>query len=54
MRTPTVYPRDGFSVVEDGETLRAAMKGFGTDEEAIIDIICTRSNWQRQQIARFF
>ncbi|KAF5288083.1 hypothetical protein FQR65_LT12133 [Abscondita terminalis] len=54
MRTPTVYPRDGFSVVEDGETLRAAMKGLGTDEEAVIDIICTRSNWQRQQIATFF
>ncbi|XP_031356763.1 annexin B10-like isoform X1 [Photinus pyralis] len=54
MRTPTVYPREGFSVVEDGETLRGAMKGFGTDEEAVIDIICTRSNWQRQQIAAFF
>ncbi|KAK4872555.1 hypothetical protein RN001_014584 [Aquatica leii] len=54
MRTPTVYPRDDFSVVEDGETLRGAMKGLGTDEEAVINIICTRSNWQRQQIANFF
>jgi len=51
---PTVTPASGFSVADDGMALRAAMKGFGTDEQAIIDILTQRSNNQRQQIAKFF
>jgi annexin A7/11 len=49
-----VTPASGFSAADDGMALRAAMKGFGTDEQAIIDILSKRSNSQRQQIAKFF
>ncbi|KAG8328863.1 Annexin B10 [Homalodisca vitripennis] len=51
---PTVVPFNGFNAAEDGTALRAAMKGLGTNEQAIIDILTKRSNAQRQQIAKFF
>uniref|UniRef100_A0A663ENS3 Annexin n=1 Tax=Aquila chrysaetos chrysaetos TaxID=223781 RepID=A0A663ENS3_AQUCH len=38
----------------DAQTLYKAMKGLGTDEQAIIDVLTKRSNMQRQQIAKSF
>lgn len=51
---PTIVPISGFSAAADAETLRAAMKGLGTDEEEIIQLLTTRSNGQRQEIATKF
>ncbi|KAF9423822.1 hypothetical protein HW555_000880 [Spodoptera exigua] len=53
-REPTVVGVPNFNATEDAAALRAAMKGFGTDEQAIIDILTTRSNAQRQAIAKAF
>ncbi|GAB0087118.1 Annexin [Sergentomyia squamirostris] len=49
---PTVRPPPDFNAVADAQTLRKAMKGFGTDETALINVICRRTNEQRQMIAR--
>lgn len=46
----TVRPVDNFNPDADAKALRKAMKGLGTDEDTIIDIITHRSNAQRQQI----
>lgn len=54
VRKPTVTSSPNFNAAEDGVALRTAMKGFGTDEQAIIDILTARSNAQRQEIAKFF
>ncbi|XP_033209965.1 annexin B9-like [Belonocnema kinseyi] len=48
--SPTVVPQEDFDPRADAETLRKAMKGFGTDEKAIINVLANRSNMQRQQI----
>lgn len=52
--SPTVVPYAPFNATEDAEALRSAMKGFGTDEQTIIDILTSRSNNQRQEMAKYF
>ncbi|XP_056133197.1 annexin A6 isoform X1 [Lampris incognitus] len=51
---PTVRPAARFDPAADAQALRKAMKGFGTDEDAIIDIVTQRSNAQRQEIRQAF
>ncbi|UJR22212.1 hypothetical protein I4U23_025276 [Adineta vaga] len=46
----TIYPAQNFNAEADCQTLSNAMKGAGTNERALIDIIANRSNIQRQQI----
>lgn len=46
----TVKAIANFNASEDAETLYKAMKGLGTDEDAILQLLTARSNSQRQQI----
>ncbi|XP_061857162.1 annexin A7 isoform X2 [Colius striatus] len=50
----TIRAAPNFDAGRDAEILRKAMKGFGTDEQAIIDVVANRSNDQRQQIKAAF
>ena len=43
-----------FNVQMDCTTLRGAMRGAGTDEDTIINIICQRTNMERQQIKQYY
>uniref|UniRef100_A0A8D8UUL6 Annexin n=1 Tax=Cacopsylla melanoneura TaxID=428564 RepID=A0A8D8UUL6_9HEMI len=48
--SPSVVPAKHFDARKDAEILRTAMKGFGTDEKAIMNVLTARSIAQRQQI----
>lgn len=52
--TPSVFPASPFNPQTDAEILRKAMKGIGTDEKAIINVLTKRSNQQRLEIANCF
>ena len=45
---------NGFNPEMDCAALRNAMRGLGTDEDTIINIICSRNNLQRQEIKRYY
>uniref|UniRef100_A0A7N8XES8 Annexin n=1 Tax=Mastacembelus armatus TaxID=205130 RepID=A0A7N8XES8_9TELE len=51
---PTIVPYEDFDVVADIKAIRKACKGFGTDEQAIIDILANRSSAQRQEIKQAY
>ncbi|XP_078421529.1 annexin A4-like [Cetorhinus maximus] len=46
----TIQEFSGFNPQEDAAKLRKAMKGLGTDEDAIIEVLARRTIAQRQQI----
>lgn len=50
-QNPVVRPYQPFNASDDAAKLRKAMKGFGTDETALIDVLCHRTSEQRMQIA---
>jgi len=54
MPYPTIIPHHPFDPEHDAKVLHKAMKGFGTNEGAIIDILCERSCQQRVEIANTF
>lgn len=53
-QTPTLKPVENFNPASDCERLHKAMKGLGTDEKTIIEIIGNRSNSQRQELKKSF
>uniref|UniRef100_A0A8C4EM93 Annexin A11a n=1 Tax=Dicentrarchus labrax TaxID=13489 RepID=A0A8C4EM93_DICLA len=50
----TIRDFPGADPLKDVEVLRKAMKGFGTDEQAIIDLLGSRSNKQRVPLLRTY
>merc|ERR1712117_836396 len=51
---PSVVAARNFDCEKDCQTLRDAMKGLGTDEDTIIEIICARDYKQMADIKKSF
>lgn len=51
---PTLRPFQPFNPAFDAEQLYKAMKGFGTDETKLIDVLCKRTFAQRNEISQVF
>lgn len=47
---PTVHPASPFDPRADADALHKAMKGLGTNEAALITVLCHRTSQQRTQI----
>jgi annexin A7/11 len=50
----TVRPAPNFNPNHDAEVLKKAMKGFGCDDRSVMNVLCCRTNAQRQQIRMVF
>uniref|UniRef100_A0A914XU62 Annexin n=1 Tax=Plectus sambesii TaxID=2011161 RepID=A0A914XU62_9BILA len=50
----TLKPYRQFSAEADAELLRKAMKGLGTDEDAVISVFGNRTNKQRQEVIKMY
>ena len=51
---PTVLPMKPFNPQADAEVLHKAMKGLGTKEKSLIDVLCGRTCSQRLQIVQAY
>jgi hypothetical protein len=54
MNQPMMGQYGAFNPQLDCSTLRNSMRGVGTDEDTIINLICQRTNSQRQQIKQYY
>lgn len=50
----TVFPIDNFDAEEDAVALRAAMKGWGSDDKALMALLSSRSAEQRLQMGLLY